>query len=226
MIFFVSVRTTFVIGVFVNGVFRKLLDERKPEYVNEQSQHHAHARSAKTPVVSEPGCFLQSTADDRRQERAEVDSHVEDRVRTVTSRVVLRIKATDLYGHVGFEETIAHDEETKGRIEDPDVFKGHQEVTNRHEDGPDDNGHPVAQITVRKETAEQRREVDQRGVPFVDLGGVGLGPLEEVDHVEDQQGPHPVITEALPHFGEEENVKPDGMSEKGPLLSRHALSPL
>ena len=42
------------------------------------------------------------------------------------------------------------------------------------------------------------------------------GLLGGADHVEDQQGPHAVVAEALPHLGEVEGGQPPGMAE--PLL--------
>jgi hypothetical protein len=63
------------------------------------------------------------------------------------------------------------------------------------------------------EPADQGSEVHQCRKPLVDFRGLLLRPLEVVDHVENEQGPHSVVVEALPHLGEEEDKQPLGVSQ-------------
>src|SRR5262249_13628361 len=66
---------------------------------------------------------------------------------------------------------------------------------------------------LRAERAEHRLEHgSERGKPDHRLGMAGL--QQEFHHVEDQQRPHAVIGEALPHLGREQEGEPAWMAEK------------
>ena len=70
----------------------------------------------------------------------------------------------------------------------------------------------------RPESADQRQQIDQRGVravlPLRDV----VVEQEVLGHVEDEDGPHPVVGEPLPHLGEEQDVDASRMA---PHLHEH-----
>ena len=102
--------------------------------------------------------------------------------------------------------------------EDGQRLKRHQEVADRHQHGADDDGPFVAQEAVGQIAAEHRRHVDKRRVNLVDARRFFLVVAEVVHHVQHQQGAHPVVAEAFPHFGEEEDVQADGMAKERRLF--------
>ena len=73
-----------------------------------------------------------------------------------------------------------------------------------HDHGTDNHGTAVPQPAVRQVAAEDRRQVDQRGIGGIDLQRMFTGKADGIDQIEHQQGTHTVITEALPHLGEEQ----------------------
>ena len=85
---------------------------------------------------------------------------------------------------------------------------------------PSDDGLAVAEQPVGEHAAEERRGVHQRGVAAVDGVGRVVGEQEVLRHVVDEQRPHTVVAEALPHLGEEEDVQPLRMA----LLHFHSLA--
>ena len=72
----------------------------------------------------------------------------------------------------------------------------------------------LAEITVGEIPAENRRDVHQAGVRAVDQVGFAVVEQPVLGQVEDQQGPHSVVGEALPHLGEEEHVEALGMARE------------
>src|ERR1022692_3314811 len=65
--------------------------------------------------------LLKPTADQRRQKRAEVDAHVEDRVSTVAPAVVRSIEPAHLHRHVRLEKPVADDQEHQRSEEDGQI---------------------------------------------------------------------------------------------------------
>ena len=88
-----------------------------------------------------------------------------------------------------------------------DAFDCHQAVTDGQQQAAEQHCLALPEITVRQIAAENRRDVHQAGIGAVDQ--VRLGVIEQpvLRQVENQQRPHAVVGEALPHFGEEEHVK-------------------
>ena len=114
-------------------------------------------------------------------------------------------------------------------------FDRHQKMADRHQRRTDDDHTALPEQPVGQQPAEDRREIDQGRIDAVDLRRQRLhfertkhrlqhaletGKPDDVAglrrqqhvfrHVEDEQRPHPVIGEALPHFGGEENASPRG----------------
>ena len=121
-------------------------------------------------------------------------------------------------------------------------MRGHQrEFADGHDDRTDDDALALTEPTVGNYAADYGCQVNERGVVAVDEGRQRLGiegyAAVENDLVEmferviadqafgcgrqqkvvgegqDEQGAHPVIGKALPHFGGEEIAQPDRMAE-------------
>ena len=92
------------------------------------------AAEAVMPAVNLP----QGSANQRREERAQVDAHVKDGEGAVAARIARRIKAADLGGDVGLEAAVAQDEEQQRDQEHR--LDGHQEMADGHQHSADDHG--------------------------------------------------------------------------------------
>ena len=80
--------------------------------------------------------------------------------------------------------------------------EGHREVAEGHQHGAYHYGLALACVAVRYIAAQQRGQVDQAGVPAVDMAGLFGAELQRLYHVKHQERPHAVIRKALPHFYE------------------------
>src|SRR5450631_238796 len=168
--------------------------------------------------------FTERAADQRRKERANVDSDVEDRVGAVPARIVGCIKAADLRRNIGLESPVAQNEQQEG--EQKKMLEGHHEMACDHQHRAKDDGWGPANPSVGENSAEYRRQIDQAGVEPINLrcqrldakrSGYRFEPplqgreaqyvsgdfrLQQiVDHVQNEQRPHSVIRKALPHLG-------------------------
>ena len=76
-----------------------------PEEVEAEAREHADAGGAEAVVPAEP--LAERAADERGEERAEVDPHVEDREGAVPPRIARRVEASDLCRDVGLEGAVA-----------------------------------------------------------------------------------------------------------------------
>ena len=128
-----------------------------------------------------------------------------------------------------------------GEREQEQGLERHHEMAGRHQGGADHDGAALAEQAVGDEAAEERGEIDQPGVEAVDLrceglhaeragdaleqaaqafepdDAVGAARGEQVfRHVEDEQRPHAVIGEALPHLGGEQESQAARMAEQIP----------
>jgi hypothetical protein len=87
----------------------------------------------------------------------------------------------------------------------------HGQVAGDQQDGAEDHRLAGPQIAIGQEAADQRQQIDQRGVGAV-VGAGGLRIEQEVlGQVEDQDAAHAVVGEALPHLGEEQDQQPPGV---------------
>ena len=75
-----------------------------------------------------------------------------------------------------------------------------------------------ADATIGEIPADERREIDQRGVVAVEVRGVRGAPALRVREEEDEDRAHPVVREALPHLGDEEQAEPARMPEEGAVV--------
>ena len=196
-----------------------------------------HADSCSHEAVL-PGVLLsEGSADEWREERPEIDSHVEDREGPVTARIARRVEASDLRGDVRLKAAVAQNKEEEARQEC--CFAHQQELAARHQETADDHGFPLADHLVGQKSAEKRGEIYEARIETVDLRREGLNShgtenrfkprLQDseaenipavksvldkvVGHVQDEQGAHAVVGETLPHLGEKQHEQPARMSQ-------------
>ena len=159
-------------------------------------------------------------AHERRDERAGVDPHVEDRIARVSARIVRGIQPADDDADVALQEAGANDDEEESEVEGGERWHGHAEVAAGDQDAAVQHRALRTDQAVRDPAARQRRHVHHRRVQAVDgarggrveaqaAGGGGGG------HEQDQKGAHPVVAEALPHLREEEGGEASRMTEEG-----------
>src|ERR1700675_4730475 len=111
--------------------------------------------------------LAQRATDQRRQESAHVDADVEYRIGAVAAWIAGRIKAADLGGDIRLERAVAENERQQRQQEQ--LLDRHHEMTDRHQDGADDDGAALAEYAVGQKPAEDGREINQRGIKAPDL---------------------------------------------------------
>ncbi len=99
--------------------------------------------------------FAERAADERRQEGADIDADIEDRIGAVAARIAGRIKAADLGRNIRLERAVAENE--RQQREQEQLLDRHHEMADRHQDGADDDGAALADHAVgqaaRRESA-------------------------------------------------------------------------
>ena len=97
------------------GGFAATEQERLAEYENDETEQHAEAGCAEAvgPAIGLP----EIAAEQRAEERAEINSHVEDGVGAVAANVGTGIKLPDNHRDIGLEEARADDDERECKPE-------------------------------------------------------------------------------------------------------------
>ena len=90
-----------------------------------------------------------------------------------------------------------------------------KEIAERHHDGAELHRPFRAEILVGEEAADQRRQIDERGIAAVEAGRLAIAEDEMLGEIERQQRPHAVIAEPLPRFGREQPGQRPRMAEPG-----------
>ena len=195
--------------------------------VDRKPDRHADAGRGEAVVPAE--LFAERAADQRRQERAEVDADVEDREGAVAARVAGRVERADLGRDVRLEGAVAEDEPQEREQEQR--LERHHEMADRHQRSADHHHAALAEHAVGEIAAEDRREIHEPGVEAVDLRRQRLDVERAEDrfhaalsarrsrsrsararveqilhHVEHEQRAHAVVGEALPHLGGEQDT--------------------
>jgi len=181
--------------------------------------------------------LAQRSADQRGEQRSDIDAHIEDGVGAVATRITGRIKPAHLRGDVGLECAIAQDQ--RDERDQEQRLKRHHEMPDGHQRRAEQDGAVLSEQTVGEKAAEQRCEIDEAGIEPIDLGGERLRAERSADpfesalehrkaehvmdvvrqqqvlrHVEDEQCAHSVIREALPHLGREQEREPARMTKE------------
>ena len=187
------------------------------QHVLHDANRHADARRGKARVPAH--ALAQIAAHERRQERAEVDAHVENREAGVAPLVFGRVELADDHADVALEQPGANHDQDEPEVEGHDRRHGHREVAAGDDDAAVEHGPPLPDQPIRNPAARQRGHVRHRGVEAID--GPALRRIEGEPpgrqrrrHVEQQQGAHPVVAEPLPHLGEKEDGEPARVAEK------------
>jgi hypothetical protein len=187
------------------------------EDVLNDADHHADAGRRKPDVPVDP--LTEIPANQRRDERAEVDAHVENRIPRIAPHVVGRIQPPDDHADVTLEQARTDDDQHQAEIERGKRWQRHAEMPSGDEHPAVEHGAPRTDEAIGDPAAGQRGHVHHRGVEPVD-GACRRGVESQSaggrcgGHEQDEQRAHAVVTEALPHLGEEQRRQPAWMAEE------------
>src|SRR5213078_3234833 len=92
-------------------------------------------------------------------------------------------------------------------------MEGEREVAEGDDDAANEDAAVLAQPAV-DEAADDRRQPDARDIVAVGEAGVLIGEAERLRHVQDEESPHPVVAEALPHLGEKQRSEAARVAEE------------
>ena len=219
--------------------------------LDDHGQQHADARGEEAGAPAVGRVLAERRADERREERADVDAHVEDDEGTVAARVALRVEVAHHGRDVRLEEAVAdaheHEAEVEAgrRIRKGDAERGQgkgtrgaqcvercreHELPCSHDETAEDHGLALAEPVVGDPAAEDRGAVDEPQVPAVELQRLRVRPAEAGIHrvrrgrrVQHEERAHAVEAEALPHLRGEQEVEALRMTEEGPLRNVQVL---
>src|SRR2546423_8151348 len=155
----------------------------------------------------------------RRDECAQIDSHVEDREPGIASFVFGFIQLPNHGADVWLEQAGAERNQNKSGVKGREAIYGHRVVAASNDDSPDQDRAPCAQQLVCQPASNQRQIPDRRNIACVYGTRIRFAETEApIDglrrHVEGQKRAHPVVTEALPHLGKEERRQSAGMAKE------------
>jgi hypothetical protein len=190
------------------------------------------------PEAVVPAQLLTQRAEDQRgEEGADIHADIEDQIGPVAAWIGGRIEAADLRRHVGLERAAAEDQH--GQRKQEQRLERHHEMADRHQRRAEQDGAMLAEHAVGENAAEDRREIDEAVIEAVDVRrerlhaerpehrfiqlpertepdhALGIPGQQQIfHHVEDEQRAHPVIGEALPHLGREQEGQPTRVAEQ------------
>jgi hypothetical protein len=175
------------------------------EGVLRQTERHADPcrRKAEMPVHA----LCEVAGNQRPDERTEVDAHVEDRKACVTTRVARWVERAHERADVWFEKAGTDDDQAKASVEEGKRLERQAEVAERDDRAADEDAAVLPEESIGDDATEDRSRPNTAGVGSINGGGIRVREAKPSvgcrrDHVEDQERPHPVVTEPLPHFGE------------------------
>ena len=182
--------------------------------VDDEAEDHADAGRGKTPVPSEARALREITADEWTEEGAQVHTHVEDRESRVAPRVAGPIDLSYHRRNVRLEEARADDDEGESDVKRRHPGNGQREMAERDDQAADHQRPPRADHAIGEIPADQRRQVHEHRIRTVEIRRSRRVPFEGVDEIEYEDGAHPVVREALPHLGDEEQTESAWMTEE------------
>ena len=159
------------------------------------------------------------SANQGRNQRAEIDPHIEDRKPGIAAHIVLAIEIADHGADVRFQQASAEDDDCETRVESWQRGDSHREVPEGNDDAAPQNRLALASDPVRQPPAGQAEQEDHGGVKPVDRAGFRNGEVQSAffrfrDHEQNEESAHPVIAETLPHLGEEESGEAARVTEE------------
>jgi hypothetical protein len=133
--------------------------------------------------------------------------------------IVARVELSDDHCDVALEQAGADHDQREAEEEGRQRLQRHAEVPGRDQDAAVEHRAPRPEQPIGDPPARQARHVDARGVEAVDRPGNGgveaqAAGRDRCRHEQDEQRPHPVVAEPLPHLGEEENGEAARMTEE------------
>ena len=170
----------------------------------------------------------QISGDERTNERAEVDTHVEQGESGVAARVSLPIERADERAYVRLQQAGANDDEAQACVEERKRLEREREVARSDDDPADEHASILAEHAVRHETAEDRGPPDAARVRPVDRRRVRIREAQSAragwrGHVQNEERTHPVVAETLPHLREEERRESAWVAEEAPIQRHYGV---
>jgi hypothetical protein len=168
--------------------------------------------------------------DQRRDQCADVDPHVENREPGVAARIRRGIQVADDGGDVRLEQSGAHDNEHESRKErglGEHRRQRDREMSQRDEHRAVVDRAPQTKPAVGDPPAGKRGEIDARRIDADDRGcrlPIEAEPAIEQRrrHEQHEQRTDPVIREPLPHLGEEQRAQAARVTEE-PTVTRESF---
>src|SRR5437016_3049064 len=215
-------------GVFRgNGVKTGRAQIFPSEDVLNQPQRHADAGQSEAPMPIDG--LTDVTASERRKNRADVDPHVENRETGVAAAVILTVKLAHHGTDARLQQSGSDYDESQSEVEGEESGDRHAEMAKRDDDTAIEHGAALAQDAVGNPTAGQVHQVHHGGVETINRPCFSYVEAETAliyagDHEQDEECPHAVVAEALPHFREEKGGEATGMAEEALVLAGWSLA--
>ena len=182
-----------------------------------EGQGHTDGCRDESDVV--PVVVLEQTGDERSDEGADVDRHVEVQEALVTTRIAIVIEATDDRRQIRLDET-----GTDGDADKADPRRHHlryrqDDVTGHDDETAPQGGDPRPENPVGEDTAGNRHEQHRSAIGgHHHLTGIDRQPeaaiCQGVGDEVNEDGPHPEPGEPLPHFHLEHPRQTAGMTKE------------
>ena len=186
----------------------------------DKTEQHAKAggRKAIMPVV----VFAQRAADQGSEGRTQVDTHIENREPGVPSCTAFGIQISNDGAYIWLQQASAQNNENKPQEKSVNRWDGQDEMSGHDDDAAKPDGFLGADQPVRYPATREGHKINRRGIKPVYGGRRRIAESQaaafyRIDHKKNKQGPHAVVTEPLPHLGEEQRVQSARMSAASDL---------
>src|SRR6058998_363218 len=123
-------------------------------------------------VCSSDLALAEGSDDERGDESAHVDAHVEDREACVASHIGGIVQRTDHRADVRLQQTCAHHDQRETEVKGRQGWIRETEVPERDDDAAPQHAAELAKPTIGDDAAGNRRRVDAERVPAIDGRGV------------------------------------------------------
>src|SRR5581483_1483357 len=176
-------------------------------------------REAQPPV----DLLAHQPADQGRNQRADVDSHIEDGKAGIAPRVAGTVKLADDHAYIRLQQSGADHQQAKPGVEDHYAGGGQAEVAGRDKDAAVKYGAALAGNAVGHPAAAQADQVDHGRIEAVNRARLRYGEAETAGgrgggHEENEERARAVIAVALPHLREKQRGQTARMPEKTRIL--------
>src|SRR6266480_5913392 len=146
------------------------------DHVLNEAGGHADARTCEADVPVDP--LRQIAGDERTEQRAEINPHVEDGEPRVAPRIARRVERADERAHVRLQQSGTEDDEDEAGIEEWKRPEREREVAQRDDDAADQDAAILPEPPVGDDAAEDRRAPRGARVEAVDVSGGGVAESE------------------------------------------------